>query len=223
MHPIYFYFVANLRFQKLEKRISTRNQFPEFQSSLFDSAFKLECMSSEESDDNGQEETPQPTENNKQRNVILIIRYLAWRSSRLQRLFQVLDEKEEAERTQMPKRGIGRRVRRLGPPKAGDPPPPAGITRWMVSKKWLEGSRSKSGLYSSVVQTIVDNPEGLEVSREIASLGEESDDESMHEHRPITHHSEQQHPVFQGTDTAVHSQWSSDYTHLYHSSSSLLQ
>lgn len=168
--------------QKLAKRVTTRKDFAEYSSPMFDAAFQLECMSSEESSDDSSAEMHSPEDGTHHHTTILRIRYLAWRSERLRRLYQILDEKEDADRSQKPRRGVGRKVRQIGLPKDGNPPPPKGVPRWMVSKKWIRDSELNNPFLASILRDILgDTSEG--VSWDIlASLGDESDLEAMQVH-----------------------------------------
>lgn len=124
--------------QKLNNRVTARKHLSKFTAIGFDAAFQMECMSSEESSD-GEEGGGEDSAEEHQGNG-LCIRYLAWRSTRLSRLLQITDE--EYDKTKL-KRGIGKRGRRIGPPKDGNPLPPRGASSWMVSKKWFRKLESR--------------------------------------------------------------------------------
>lgn len=148
-----------------------------YTSTVFDAAFQIECMSSEESSDG--EDTAGATSDAERPHVngILKIRCLAWRSARLEELFHVIDSFEEHDRLSKPKRGVGRKDRRSGPPKDGNPPPPQGIPRWMVSKKWLRDASDYNPQYVSLVVDL-----DQEVSPQVlTSLGDESEGETEQE------------------------------------------
>lgn len=137
--------------QKLGNRSEARNKMGVFEHVTFDGALQMECMSSEESE----------VEEDGTRTTVLRIRGLSWRSVRLQRFFDALDEEDRAESAQRPRRGVGRRERVRGAPKDGILVPPKGVARWMVSKRWMAG-----------MDVVVDQA-GFEI--EIDVLGEESD------------------------------------------------
>jgi hypothetical protein len=204
--------------QKLVRRVSTRKEFSEFSSSLFDVAFQMECMSSEESSDNGETDMDASSKPN----AILRIRYLEWRSRRLQKLYQFLDEREEAERKDRPKRGVGRKTRRMGLPKSGNPPPPNGTSRWMVSKKWLHEAQLNRPSLCAMVEEILRTADGNgEVNWDVlTTLGEESDVEPSSVHPPMTVESEQQLYQHQHQHNSMpmmmHPPWTDGYATLYH-------
>lgn len=104
-----------------------------FEHVIFDSALLLECMSSEESDFEIDPVSSQPT-------AILRSQGYAWRSTRLLRFFSALDEEEKADMSTKPKRGVGRKERRAGPPKEEFSLPPQGIAPWMISRRWYKVS-----------------------------------------------------------------------------------
>lgn len=165
--------------QKLNSRISARKQLDKYMATMFDEAFQLECMSSEESveggDLGGDESDGEACTAEKE----LCVRYLAWRSTRLSRLFHVTDE--EYIRTKL-KRGSARKGRRLGEPKAGDPLPPRGVPRWMVSKKWLREMKSRDPNIAERVCALMKTAgESDESTLEyINELGAESEDEEQY-------------------------------------------
>ncbi|THG95155.1 hypothetical protein EW145_g8013, partial [Phellinidium pouzarii] len=142
---------------KLANRISTRKKFGEFSVTMFDAAFQMECMSSEESSEEEGEE-PVDASSDEERHArlkFLRIRYLAWRSLRLTRLFQAIDMREEEDRSAKPKRGVGRKDRRVGPPKDGNPLPPPGVAQWMVSKKWQREARRANPRIAAILEEIM--------------------------------------------------------------------
>jgi len=157
---------------KLANRLSTRKLLSEYSASFFDAAFQMDCMSSEESSE-GEEDEEAGSDDDHPKGY-LKIRCLAWRSSRLQKLYELVDEREEFERSQKPRRGIGRKDRRLGEPKDGNPLPPIGIFKWMVSKKWYRESQSHSTHVASLLQECV-LEDGETAWMSLAPLGPESD------------------------------------------------
>lgn len=99
-----------------------------FEHVTFDGALQIECMSSEESEVEEDAETGMHT-------TVFRIRGFTWRSLRLQRFFDALDEEDRADNGQRPRRGVGRRERYVGAVKEGMPP--KGVASWMVSKGWM--------------------------------------------------------------------------------------
>ena len=137
-------------------------------------------MSSEESsEDEGYSDASGDETNHAQGNqraLFLRVRYQAWRSARLRRLYQLIDARYEEEYTRKPKRGSGRMDRRTGLPKEGNPAPPLGTLKWMVSNKWQREVRASGTQLASVLDTILkENDE--ETLNAIAVLGPDSDSE----------------------------------------------
>ncbi len=133
----------------------------------------MDCMSSEESSE-GEEDEEAGSDDDHPKGY-LKIRCLAWRSSRLQKLYELVDEREEFERSQKPRRGIGRKDRRLGEPKDGNPLPPIGIFKWMVSKKWYRESQSHSSTCGQSPSRSVCSRMERPAWMSLAPLGPESD------------------------------------------------
>ena len=104
-----------------------------FEHVTFDGALQLECMSSDESDLEIDPVSSQPT-------AILRSQGYAWRSTRLLRFFSTLDEEEKVDIGTKPKRGVGRKERRVGPPREEFCLPPQGIAFWMISRRWYKAS-----------------------------------------------------------------------------------
>lgn len=125
-------------------------------------------MSSEESDFETDPVSSQPS-------AILRSRGYAWRSARLVRLFSVLDEEERVNLSAKPKRGVGRKERRVGPPKEEFRLPPRDIATWMISRRWYKASlKVYSDLPETLNKLIVDPP-GFNWTH-FHDLGEESAD-----------------------------------------------
>ncbi|KZT12562.1 uncharacterized protein LAESUDRAFT_668330 [Laetiporus sulphureus 93-53] len=120
---------------KLANRIEAREKLAIFSHQTFDSALQQECMSSEESDE--EDDIDPATGQVCGKGQVLQIRGLPWRSLRLQRFYATLDAEDQAGKSTKPKRGSGRRERRIGPWKDGVVTPPVGIAQWMVSKRWI--------------------------------------------------------------------------------------
>ncbi|KAL5527425.1 hypothetical protein ACEPAG_6216 [Sanghuangporus baumii] len=157
---------------KLANRITTRASLERYNVPEFDLAFQLDCMSSEESSEE-ETEVIGSSAGDKPSLGSLRIRILAWRSARLQELYRAVDEHEQHNRESKPKRGAGRRDRHLGPPKDGNPPPPMGTPRWMVSKKWLRQACVVNPQIATLVTPVDENI----TTNVLPVLGEESEDE----------------------------------------------
>jgi hypothetical protein len=110
-------------------------------------------MSSEESDN---ELDPQSS----QSISILRTRGYAWRSKRLLRFYEILDDEGRTDASTKLKRGVGKRERRDGPPKEGFILPPEGAATWMISKRWYKSSlTTRPDLPSLLSKRITDSPE----------------------------------------------------------------
>ncbi|KAH8118378.1 hypothetical protein DFH11DRAFT_1502400 [Phellopilus nigrolimitatus] len=170
---------------KLANRLSMRKKLTEYSLTMFDAAFHMDCMSSEESSEEEEDESDEASSDDERppAHKFLRIRYLAWRSSRLHQLFQTIDARDEQARNAKPKRGIGRKDRRVGLPKDGNPLPPKGVSRWMVSKKWLQEANAVNPGLGELLQEIVKEEgeeEGEDAGKQaLATLGPESDDEQQ--------------------------------------------
>jgi hypothetical protein len=148
--------------QKLNNRIDARKKCAKFEQSTFDGAFQVGCMSSEESE-------------NSSPSTVFRIRGLAWRSSRLQKFYDGLDEDERLDKVQKPKRGVGKKERSRGPNKDGFQLPPKGVASWMISKRWVAASQRMYPDLLQVLKTIsTDQPDCWD---HLMALGEESSDE----------------------------------------------
>lgn len=132
-----------------------------FEHVTFDGALQLECMSSEESE---VEEDESGTR------TVFRIRGYSWRSVRLQRFFDALDEEDRVENEQRPRRGVGRKERFRGAVKDGMVIPPRGVSWWMVSKRWL---RMLERSHEEVVGMVRQVVSGAEFDADV--LGEESE------------------------------------------------
>lgn len=110
------------------------------------------------------------------RTSLLRIRRLSWRSTRLQRFFDILDEEDKADSSQKPRRGVGRKERSHGPPKEGVFLPPEGVATWMISKRWISEMQVSNLEVLSGLKDIALDPAGFDWSQ-FHALGEESEDE----------------------------------------------
>jgi hypothetical protein len=108
-----------------------------FSHSTFDGALQLDCMSSEESEGEPSDGTQ-----------VLRVRGLPWRSSRLLKLYNALDEEYLSRMTL--KRGVAMKDKYFGSMKEGYLVlPPKGVSAWMVSKRWL---RSMAAVHKDLEQ-----------------------------------------------------------------------
>ncbi|KAI0268371.1 hypothetical protein BC834DRAFT_869090 [Gloeopeniophorella convolvens] len=156
---------------KRELRISMREKTQAFDHPTFNAAMELECMSSEESDD---ESKPGVAVKDK----VLVVRGLPWRSDRLLRFYAILDEDERIDKSLKPKRGLGRRERNEGPPKRGLTIPPKGVASWMISRRWLRDMQVAQPEVARAVRELVLDPPGFDWA-EFDALGYETDDEQI--------------------------------------------
>jgi len=160
--------------QKLTNRAEARKKLDTFAHAVFDAALQPDCMSSEES---GEEEGETSANGiNEGKTQVLRIRGLPWRSMRLQRFYATLDEEDVMDKAKRPKRGVGRKQRRLGPFKDGVAMPPPGAASWMISKRWLRHLHMVRPDLAAVTKSMVVDPPGFDWSQ-CVSLGAESDDE----------------------------------------------
>lgn len=169
---------------KLSNRSDARNKIEAFEHVVFDGALQVECMSSEES---GAEEDQVVGS----RTTSLRVRGFPWRSARLLRFFDILDDYDKVDSSQKPRRGIGRRERFHGLPKEGLILPPKGVATWMISKRWISVMQASHLEVLSGLKDIVLDPVGFDWSQYHA-LGEESEDEgrldmSRHHDMMIAH------------------------------------
>lgn len=191
--------------QKLSNRMGVRNKIGEVSHNTFDTAFQIECISSEESAEDEGAMGLHLDDDGHEKNKVLFIRYLAWRSTRLHHLYELVDRREEQERSTKPKRGVGRMPRRLGRPKDGLPP--TGTPRWMISKRWIRETITSNPQLGKILDDIVKPDDDEDIWQVVSSvLGAESDDEQAQQ-LPVYHdiqmtqvHSEQyQDPYYMNT------------------------
>ncbi|EGN93014.1 hypothetical protein SERLA73DRAFT_190145 [Serpula lacrymans var. lacrymans S7.3] len=153
---------------KLTNRSEARNRLEAFEHITFDGAFQVECMSSEES------EAEEDALGN--RSIFLRVRGFPWRSTRLQRFFDMLDEEETFDKTLKPKRGTGRKERCAGPMKDGFLLPPKGVANWMISRRWMNQMRISQCDVLDLLRDAVIDPPGFDWNQ-FRALGDESEDE----------------------------------------------
>jgi hypothetical protein len=141
-----------------------------FAHATFDAAMELDCMSSEESDDDSKQgATKEKT---------IVVRGITWRSNRLLKFYSVLDEDDRLDKSVKPKRGFGRRDRNEGPPRDSLTFPPKGIASWMISRRWLRDVQMAHPELLRAVQELVYDPPGFDWTK-FEALGYETDDERV--------------------------------------------
>jgi hypothetical protein len=147
-----------------------RERTQAFAHATFDGAMELDCMSSEESDDDSKQGAA--------KEKAYIVRGLPWRSNRLLKFYTVLDEDERLDKSMKPKRGLGRRDRNDGPPKDLLTFPPKGIASWMISRRWLRELQMAQPEVLQAVQELVYDPPGFDWTK-FDALGYETDNECV--------------------------------------------
>ncbi|KAJ3710381.1 hypothetical protein C8R42DRAFT_729291 [Lentinula raphanica] len=154
------------RKKKLESRAAARLRIPIFEHTAFDGALQLDCMSSEESDDEADSSQPK----------LLYTRGYLWRSSRLLRFFHALDQEDMA----VPKRGWTKMDRAIGTPKESIGLPPNGVSSWMISRRWIRATEAKRPDLSEALARLVSGFPDLPPET-VYRLGEESEDDEEEE------------------------------------------
>ncbi|KAI0307266.1 hypothetical protein B0F90DRAFT_1686735 [Multifurca ochricompacta] len=155
---------------KREQRVSMRERTPAFAHATFDGAMELDCMSSEESDENSKQAVA--------KDKAIIVRGIPWRSNRLLKFYTVLDEDDRLNKSMKPKRGLGRRDRNEGPPKDGLAIPPKGVASWMISRRWLRNVQIAHPEVLQAMQELVYDPPGFDWTK-FDAMGYETDDEHL--------------------------------------------
>ncbi|KAF8076546.1 hypothetical protein FPV67DRAFT_1445174 [Lyophyllum atratum] len=156
---------ASRRKIKLSNRSETRMKVDALQHVTFDGALQLECMSSEDSDDDA---------TGSRSSGMLRTRGYLWRSTRLKRFYGILDDEEKADKFLMPKRGVGKKGRCTGPPKEGFHLPPKRVATWMISRKWIKASQIQYPDLPDVLAKLVEDPPGFDWDQ-FDALGDESE------------------------------------------------
>ncbi|KDR83877.1 hypothetical protein GALMADRAFT_236338 [Galerina marginata CBS 339.88] len=154
---------------KLNNRAEARNKIGTFEHVIFDGALQLDCMSSEESD---YEIDPHSL----QTSAYLKTHGYGWRSTRLLRFYYALDDEGRIESSTKPKRGVGRKERRIGLDKEEFILPPPGVATWMISRRWYKASVATHPDLPNPLSKLIDDPVGFDWTR-FHALGEESADE----------------------------------------------
>jgi hypothetical protein len=154
--------------QKLSNRADARQKLEAFEHVIFDGAFHLDCMSSEDSED---ESASSPKSNG-----ILRTHGYAWRSTRLNRFYCILDDEERVDKSTKPKRGVGKKDRCTGSLKEGFHLPPQGVATWMISRKWINTVRREMSELPELLSKLTIDPPGFDWEG-FEGLGAESDEE----------------------------------------------
>ena len=155
--------------QKLDKRSEARNKIQVFEHVTFDGALQVDCMSSEESDYELDPHSSEPC-------PILRSHGYAWRSTRLLQFYYMLDEEETKTYGNKPKRGQGKKERRVGQNKDEFVLPPQGVATWMISRRWYKASLATHQDLQHALKKVIVDPEGFDWAL-FHDLGEESVDE----------------------------------------------
>jgi len=158
---------------KLNNRAEARQKLGAFEHVIFDGALQLECMSSEESED-------EPVNSSKP-NGILRTRGYAWRSTRLIRFYCILDDEERVDKNAKPKRGVGKKDRCTGPLKEGIHLPPKGVATWMISRTWVRAAQREVPELSETLSKLTIDPPGFDWEHFEALGGESGDEGDGHE------------------------------------------
>jgi hypothetical protein len=179
--------------QKLELRIACREGNESYSHPTFDGAFQLECMSSEESED-GSVAGDQPQQRSSGRapkSAIIRARGLGWRSSRLVKLFHILDEtghNDPALSSTLP-RGDKGKQKMSGETKDTNKAgafvlPPKGISSWMISRGWVRRANLAHGDLTNLLSGLIVNHPGFDWQRVgTLMLGHESETEEDSRYR----------------------------------------
>lgn len=138
---------------------------------IFDGALNTDCMSSEESDYEVDPLSPLPSS-------YLTTHGYGWRSSRLLCFYCVLDDEDKNDTSTKPKRGQGRKERRVGPNKEGFILPPEGVSTWMISRRWYKASLATHPDLPNTLSKLIVDPVGFDWS-DFHELGEASGDDDV--------------------------------------------
>jgi len=171
--------------QKLELRNACREKSESYSHPAFDGAFQLECMSSEESEDGSVSDQPQSRSSGRAPKLAVIrVRGPGWRSSRLVKLFQILDELGQNDSTlssTLPRGDKGKR-KLTGETKDMNKAgafvlPPKGISFWMVSKRWVRRANIVHRDLGNLLRGLIVEHPGFDWRSGTAMLGHESETE----------------------------------------------
>lgn len=178
--------------QKLELRTACREKNESYSHPTFNGAFQLECISSEESeDDSAPGDQPQQRSSGRApKSAIIRVRGLGWRSSRLVKLFYILDEagqNDPALSSTLP-RGDKGKQKMTGEAKDTDKTgaiilPPKGISLWMISRKWVKRVNPAHGDLGVLLRGLIVEHPGSDRWVETTALGHGSDTEEESRYR----------------------------------------
>jgi len=181
------------RKNKLNNRAEARNKIETFEHVTFDGALQLDCMSSEESDYEIDPHSFQPT-------AYLKTHGYGWRSTRLLRFYYALDEEERIDSSTKPKRGQGKKERRIGLNKEDFSLPPPGVATWMISRRWYKASLATHPDLPNSLSKLIDDPVGFDWTN-FHELGDESADEGLVHATPLQIH--MYNPPMHSLDSSV--------------------
>lgn len=174
----------------MELRNACREKNETYSHPTFDGAFQLECMSSEESEDGSRAQRQQRSSGRAPKSAIIRVQGLGWRSSRLVKLFHILDEvgqNDPAISATLPRVDKGKQ-RMVGETKDTNRAgifvlPPKGVSFWMISRRWMNRvGITHADLGDLLRGLIVDHP-GFDWRLGTALLGQESETEEESRYR----------------------------------------
>ena len=179
--------------QKLELRTACREKNESYSHPAFDGAFQLECMSSEESEDDGSVSGDQPQSRSSGRapkSAIIRVRGPGWRSSLLVKLFHILDEAGQNDPVlslTLP-RGDKGKQKMTGETKDTNKAgafvlPPKGISFWMISRRWVRRANLVQRDLASLLRGLIAEHPGFDWRAGTAMLGHESETEEESRYR----------------------------------------
>lgn len=178
--------------QKLELRTACRKKNETYSHPTFDGAFQLECMSSEESEDGSvSSDPPQPRSSGRApKSAVIRVQGLGWRSSRLVKLYHILDEAGQNDPTlssTLP-RGDKGKQKMTGETKDTNKAgafvlPPKGVSLWMISRRWLGRANITHRDLPNLLKGLVVERPGFDWMLGTALLGHESETEEESRYR----------------------------------------
>ena len=129
-----------------------RGKLEAFSHTTFEPALQPECMSSDESCTERVESTGPGGSRTKVQ--ILKTHGLPWRSNRLIKFYSILDSSQtlDQDKSTKSRRAPQRKERLPGPDKEDYKLPPNGIAGWMISRRWLKGTRQEQPEWVAAVE-----------------------------------------------------------------------
>ena len=180
------------RNQKLELRSAFREKSESYSHSAFDGAFQLECMSSEESEDGfvSGDQLQSRSSGRAPKSAIIRVRGPGWRSSRLVKLFHLLDEIGQNDpilSSTLP-RGDKGKQKMAGETKEKNKAgafvlPPKGISFWMISRRWVRRANLAHRDLGNLLRGLIVEHPGFDWRVGTAMLGHESETEEESRYR----------------------------------------